>query len=137
MPELSVVQESNSRIATTLPAGLVAVFVGATSGIGEYALKAFVQNTKSPKVYFIGRSQPAADRIVAELRSLNPEGTYNFIQSDVALLKNVNAASEQILAHEDKINLLFMTQGTMAVESKMIRNLSYPKAVRIQAATIG
>ncbi|PSR87122.1 putative short-chain dehydrogenases/reductase [Coniella lustricola] len=116
MPELSVIQESNSRISARLPPGLVAVFVGATSGIGEYALKAFVRNTKSPRVYFIGRSRPAADKIVTDLKNLNPEGTYNFIQSDVALLKNVNTVSQQILAQEDKINLLFMTQGTMALE---------------------
>ncbi|KAF3771159.1 putative short-chain dehydrogenases/reductase [Cryphonectria parasitica EP155] len=116
MPELSTVQASNASLATSLPAGLVAVFVGATSGIGEYALKAFVKETTSPKVYFVGRTQADADRVVADLRKLNRQGTYIFIRSDVALLKNVNDVCAQILAKQEAINLLFMTQGTMAIE---------------------
>lgn len=43
MVELTKVRFSNKQIATTLPHGLVAVFVGATSGIGELAMRAFVQ----------------------------------------------------------------------------------------------
>ena len=31
------------------------VAVGGTSGIGEYALKAFVEHTVSPRVYLVGR----------------------------------------------------------------------------------
>jgi hypothetical protein len=54
---LAQVQSSNSRISTTLPAGLVAVFVGATSSIGETSLKQFAKHARQPRVYFLGRSQ--------------------------------------------------------------------------------
>ncbi|KAK0387692.1 hypothetical protein NLU13_3937 [Sarocladium strictum] len=59
MVTLKHVQASNSRVAQSLPAGLVAVFAGATSGIGELALKSFAKYTNRPKIYFIGRSQGA------------------------------------------------------------------------------
>ncbi|OBT65367.1 hypothetical protein VE03_06052 [Pseudogymnoascus sp. 23342-1-I1] len=116
MVTLSATEASNSRISSDLPAGLVAVFVGATSGIGEYALKEFAKQAKRPKIYFVGRSQDAANRITGELKDLNRTGQYTFIKSDVSLLKNVDTVCEQILAKETTINLLFQTQGTMRSE---------------------
>lgn len=83
MVTLGAAQASNARIATSLPSGMVAVFVGATGGIGENTLKKFAQHAKSPRIYLIGRSQESADRIVAECKKLNPDGVYTFIQSDV------------------------------------------------------
>ena len=43
-------------ISSSLPPNLVAVFVGTTSGIGLYTLKAFAKYALRPRVYFIGRS---------------------------------------------------------------------------------
>ncbi|KGO69213.1 hypothetical protein PITC_096260 [Penicillium italicum] len=43
MVSLPDVQSSNAQIGNTLPAGLVGVFVGATNGIGEAALKEFLR----------------------------------------------------------------------------------------------
>lgn len=118
MVSLPIVHDSNAKIATSLPAGMVAVFVGATSGIGEYTLKAFAQQTTTPTIYLVGRSDTAAKRIVAECKGINPGGKYIFIKSDVSLLKNVDEVCEQILAKEDSINLLFQTQGTMVLDSE-------------------
>ncbi|OBT78079.1 hypothetical protein VF21_03134 [Pseudogymnoascus sp. 05NY08] len=116
MVTLSAASASNSRISTTLPTGLVAVFVGATSGIGEYALKEFAQQAKDPRIYLVGRSEDAANRIIAESRVLNPTGQYTFIKSDISLLRNVDEVCQQILARESSINLLFQTQGTLLME---------------------
>jgi hypothetical protein len=74
MVSLSDIQSSNSRIASSLPLGLVAVFVEATSGIGETTLKQLAKHTRQPRVYFIGRSQEAGDRIVAECKALKRGG---------------------------------------------------------------
>ncbi|TKA61246.1 hypothetical protein B0A49_11964, partial [Cryomyces minteri] len=82
MISLSDVQSSNSRIASSLHPGLVAVFVGATNGIGEATLQQFVKHARQPRVYFIGRSQEAGDRIAAECKTLNPDGGYTFIKAD-------------------------------------------------------
>ncbi|XP_044723697.1 short chain dehydrogenase domain-containing protein [Hirsutella rhossiliensis] len=116
MVTLSAAEASNAKIATSLPIGMVAVFVGGTSGIGEYTLKNFAQNAKNPRIYLAGRSQDAANRIISECTKLNPDGQYIFIQSDVSLLKNVLPVCEQILSKEKCINLLFQTQGGLGVE---------------------
>lgn len=111
-------QASNAKIASNLPAGMVAVFVGGTNGIGEHALKRFAQHTKSPKIYLVGRSKDAANRIIAACEKLNPGGEYIFIQADIGLLQNVCGVCDQILAKEESINLLFQTQGGLQMDSK-------------------
>ena len=75
MVSLSEIQASNSRISSTLAPGLVALFVGATGGVGEFTLKKFAQYSNRPRIYFAGRSQTAADRITAELKDLELKGT--------------------------------------------------------------
>jgi NAD(P)-dependent dehydrogenase (short-subunit alcohol dehydrogenase family) len=118
MVSLSTVRQSNALISSTLPAGLVALFVGATSGIGEATLKKFAQYTTRPRAYFIGRSQEAADRIVAECRALNPGGEYIFRKVDVSLLRVVDEVCEEIKAKEQEngINLLFLSAGVPSMD---------------------
>jgi hypothetical protein len=53
MVSLSNIQTSNTGIASILP-GLVAVFVGATSGIGETTLRQCAKHARQPRVYFVG-----------------------------------------------------------------------------------
>ncbi|KAK5634787.1 hypothetical protein RRF57_010500 [Xylaria bambusicola] len=116
MVSLSTVSASNVRISSILPSNLVAVFIGATSGIGEATLKKFAQHTISPRVYFIGRSQEAADRIAAECRALNPTGQFIFRQADVSLIRNVDKVCEEIKAKEQSINLLFLSCGVASLD---------------------
>ena len=113
MVSLTAVQSSNARITSSLPPGLVAVFVGATNGIGETSLKQFAKHTRQPRVYFIGRSQEAGDRIAAECKALNADGQYTFIKADVSLLCVVDDVCKGIKSKEKAINLLFMSQGTL------------------------
>jgi len=114
MVQLHAVLASNVNIASTLPPNLVAVFVGATSGIGEYTLQAFAKHTKQPRVYFVGRSQQAADRIVRECKAVNPTGDFIFIRADVSLMKNVDDVCREIKSREKVINLLCLSQGTLS-----------------------
>ncbi|KLJ07874.1 hypothetical protein EMPG_16656 [Blastomyces silverae] len=111
MVSLTEVKSSNSLIPSTLTPGLVAVFVGATSGIGESTLKAFAKYAKQPRAYFVGRSRDAADRIVAECEALNPEGEYIFIQADISLIRVVDDVCEQIKAKESALNMLVLSAG--------------------------
>lgn len=104
---------SNSRIPTALPPGLVAVFVGATSGIGEYTLRALAKHAKAPRVYFVGRSQEAGNRISADCQALNPDGEFIFMKSDVSLLRNVDTICQEIKRKEKAINLVCLSQGTL------------------------
>lgn len=121
MVSLSVVQQSNALIKTgrAIPRGIVGVFVGATSGIGRACLVQFAQLTASPRIYFVGRSQQAANEILQNLRQTNPEGKYTFIRADVSLLRNVDKVCEQIRAEEESVNVLFLSQGTLDVTTGM------------------
>lgn len=111
MVSLSTVIASNALILTTLPVGLVAIFVGGTSGIGEATLKKFAKHAQKPRVYIIGRSQEAADRILAECKEINPEGEFIFLKVDVSLIRNVDEVCEDLKKKETVINLLFLSQG--------------------------
>jgi NADP-dependent 3-hydroxy acid dehydrogenase YdfG len=113
MVALEQIRSSNSKISTTLRPGLVAVFAGATSGIGESSLKQFAKNAIKPRIYFLGRSKQSGDRVHAELKKLNPDGEYTFISVDVSLLRSVDDVCRQIKEKETSINLLFLSTGTM------------------------
>ncbi|KAK0129268.1 hypothetical protein ONS95_001203 [Cadophora gregata] len=110
MVALDIVHASNARLRELGP-GLVALFVGGTSGIGEFTLKAFVKHADSPRVYLIGRSESAADRIITECKGLNKDGKVDFIKADVSELAEVDRACKIIQEKEKSVNLLFQTPG--------------------------
>lgn len=115
MVALPQVEISNTQIPSSLPKGLVAVFIGATNGIGETTLRQFARFTKGlqPKVIFVGRAQDAGDRIAKECKALNPEGEFTFMKADVGLIKGVDEVCGRIRGNVRAINLLFMSQGTL------------------------
>jgi len=113
MVSLEAMRASNARIASELPAGLVAVFLGATSGIGATSLKQFAKHARQPRIYFAGRREDEGNRIKTELKTLNPDGEYYYMKCDASLLKNVDQLCRDIKSKESAINLLFLTIGTM------------------------
>lgn len=116
MVSLSSVSASNSLIPEVIPAGLVAVFFGGTSGIGEITVKTLAKYARSPRIYIIGRSQDAADRILAECKAINPDGEFIFMKTDVSLIRNVDELSKEIKAKEKFLNLLFLTAGVANID---------------------
>jgi NADP-dependent 3-hydroxy acid dehydrogenase YdfG len=130
MVTLDIVQSSNSHISSTLPEKLVAVFVGATSGIGEITLKKFAQYTIKPRVYFIGRSQEAGERIEDQCREINPAGEFTFIKADVSLIRVIDKVCETIKAKEKSINILFLSSGVITFD-RVVRLYLTPNAKRL------
>lgn len=122
MVSLTAMQASNTRVATGLPPGLVGVFIGATSGIGENCLKAFAKHASKPRGYFVGRSQEAGDRILSELKALNPEGSYVFRKADVSLIKVVDEICIEIKSKEKAINILCLSQGVLQMYASKSHN---------------
>lgn len=59
-------------------------------------------------------SQDAADRIISEVEAMQPEVQMNLIRKDLTLLKNLDEVCNEMKAKETKLNLLFMTQGTLS-----------------------
>ena len=114
---LSTVRTSNATIKTLGP-GLVAVFVGGTSGIGESILKAFVSVAAAPRVYIIGRNRDAANRIVKECRAVNEASEVEFLQADVSEIANVDQVCSDIMQREKMLNLLVLTTGILTVHGR-------------------
>ncbi|KAL9083510.1 MAG: hypothetical protein Q9165_008491 [Trypethelium subeluteriae] len=133
MVALEAIRASNKRIATTFPQGLVAVFVGATNGVGEATILQFAKYVPSPRVYLIGRSQEAGKRILDECKALNSEGTFTFISKDTSLMRNVDEICENLKHQETSINLLFLTIGTMQTKIRTDEGLHYPAALTVHA----
>ncbi|RFU29282.1 hypothetical protein B7463_g7055, partial [Scytalidium lignicola] len=125
MVSLSQILNSNDSIPSTLPPGLVAVFLGGTSGVGETAVKQFAKHAIKPKIYIVGRSQEAADRITSECKKLNAGGEYVFLKSDLSLLKNVDAVSEEIKKREEYVNLLVLSTGSLIQGVETSEGLNY------------
>ncbi|KAL4924066.1 uncharacterized protein BDV17DRAFT_275525 [Aspergillus undulatus] len=117
MVNLQTVRAHNASLKS-LGEGLVAVFVGGTSGISLSTALTLARNTLSPRIYLIGRSQSAADAAIANIHSINPKAQPTFLQADITLLKNVDKVCDQIKAREEKLNLLFMTPGTMTLKGR-------------------
>ena len=116
----SQIQASNALIASTFPTRLVALFVGCTSGIGEITLKKFAQYARQPRAYVVGRSQDAAERIVAECTALNPGGEFIFVKADVSLIRVVDQVCEAIKAKGNVVNILFLSRGVMILDHRGI-----------------
>ncbi|GAB1204023.1 short-chain dehydrogenase/reductase [Aspergillus pseudonomiae] len=111
MASVAAVLDNNSGITRRYGSGLVAVFVGATSGIGESTARAFIRNTDASRAYLIGRDETRAMHIIKELHQIKPESQVTFIKSDVSLLREVDDACSAIQQKEDKVNILFLSPG--------------------------
>jgi hypothetical protein len=117
MVAIQTIRASNARIAG-LPEGLVGLFLGATSGIGQSALKQFVQYAVKPRVYIVARRAAAATELLAGLRAKNPHGTYEIIEKNVSLIKETDEVVEIVKAKETKLDILFMTVGFISFEGR-------------------
>ena len=119
MVSLQSIQQSNARIAT-LPKGLVALFIGATSGIGQSALQHFAHHASAPRIYTVARPQTAASHqeLLSSLGKSNPTGSYNLITADVSLVSEIDKIVNLISQKETKIDILVMSAGFMAFEGR-------------------
>jgi NAD(P)-dependent dehydrogenase (short-subunit alcohol dehydrogenase family) len=114
---LAQVRAHNSTLKNSAP-GLVAIFVGGTSGISHYTAREFARNTVAPHIYLVGRNETEAARITQELQSINSASKIDFIKKDVSLLREVDEACKAIKEKEKRVNLLFMTIGTLTLQGR-------------------
>jgi NAD(P)-dependent dehydrogenase (short-subunit alcohol dehydrogenase family) len=134
MVKLSEVQAANVALKSTRP--LTAVVVGGTNGIGKGFLDQLASNTTRPKIYIVGRSEAVLSQIQSELSKINPTGTYISIQADdLTLLSNVEKATQQILAQEKQVDILFMSVGflTFAARDETAEGLDKITSIRYYA----
>lgn len=132
MVSLAEIKAFNSTL-TALPQTLVAVVVGGTNGIGKAFLQQLASQTRSPKIYYVGRNETVLNDIKTELTSLNPSGTYIPIKAgDLTLLSSIEAATKQIASQESKIDILFQSQGflTFAGRNESVEGLDKITSIR-------
>ncbi|ETI21759.1 hypothetical protein G647_05828 [Cladophialophora carrionii CBS 160.54] len=122
MVQLDVIRAANTALFQGRP--FVAVFAGATSGIGEATLRAFATangvHGKGLRAYVVGRRKEPTEEILTDCSRLCPDGNFIFVHAkDLALLEEVDKVCSEITRAERetagkesaRIDLLFMSQG--------------------------
>jgi len=111
MVKLPSIRQSNAAFAAdrSKSSGLVCVFAGATSGIGASTLELLVSMLHDSKFYVLGRSAERFEAQREKLGKQNPSCQVEFIEGDVSLLSDLDAACKQILA--EKVDFLYMSPG--------------------------
>ena len=140
MVKLDIVRKSNAGFVQSHP--LVAVFVGGTSGIGEFTLRALAKTHgrqgKGLRAYIVGRNVAAAEKIIADCTGLCPSGQFRFVKAaDLSLLKDVDRVCAEVAELEEKesaassgkarIDILVMSQHyfPLIFQSRKGRSLTF------------
>lgn len=110
MVAIGAVRKSNAQIAK-LPEGLVALFLGATSGIGRSALVQFAKYAVRPRIYIVARRASATTALLDELHKTNQGAICTVIEKDVSLIRETNDVVEFVKARESRLDLLMKTVG--------------------------
>ncbi|KAK9246503.1 hypothetical protein V1506DRAFT_165770 [Lipomyces tetrasporus] len=117
MVNIKYVRISNSWL-TAKPPGMVAVFVGGTSGIGQGTLKQLAKYATAPKVYVVGRSKSSAAPLLRELESMNAKGAFIFMETEISLIRNVDTVCREIRQNEKKVDLIFLSSGFLSLQGR-------------------
>jgi NAD(P)-dependent dehydrogenase (short-subunit alcohol dehydrogenase family) len=117
MVDLQTVLQSNSRLQDVKDPQ-VALFVGATSGIGLGILKEFARNSANPRVYIVARNATAAAPLAEELRLMSPGGHFEIIGMNVSLIKDAEKVAEFIKSKESSLDLLCMSVGFFSLDGR-------------------
>ena len=127
MVTLEAVRSRNAQLLQSRQP-FVAVYVGGTAGIGEYAVRALAANyakhgqETGPRVYVVGRNVKAATKIIADCRTTCPSGEFNFVKAEnLSLLKDVDRVCDEIIQAEKaradgtgRVDFLMQTQGYLS-----------------------
>jgi NAD(P)-dependent dehydrogenase (short-subunit alcohol dehydrogenase family) len=120
---------------THLDQGPVALFAGATAGLGEATLRAYAAAHPTARIYFVGRNAAAAARIEADVRraradaapggsggeGARPSADVVFIKTDLSLIANGRAVRDAFVAREGeetRLDFLCMSQGYLTVRPR-------------------
>lgn len=93
----------------------VAVFVGATSGIGLGTIEALLRTVKGCTIFIIGRSQQKFAGKISRLESLDPTANINFIEAQVSLLQDIDRVCNVLLERIKVLDILWLSQGGLGL----------------------
>lgn len=106
------IQASNGLI-NDATAPRISVFVGGTSGIGKFTVKALVSTGASMRIYLVGRksSEERTNTFLQELNVINSKAEVIWTEGEISLLSEVKRVCEVIKSKESRVDLLFLTTG--------------------------
>ncbi|KAJ3504203.1 hypothetical protein NLJ89_g8057 [Agrocybe chaxingu] len=130
MPSLAIVKAANASFNPSYTP--IIVITGATSGIGEAITRLFASLQKGrAQIYLVGRNRAAANSIIASLPQPPPEVskhnssqtpaqgyTYEFIQCDVSLMKNVHDLARDLSSRLPHLNFLVHSAGVIGLSRR-------------------
>jgi NAD(P)-dependent dehydrogenase (short-subunit alcohol dehydrogenase family) len=115
MVSLSEMRASNTRITEdTVPH--IAVFTGATDGIGKAALVRLLATKLPIKVYVIGRNGDKHKAFLDQLRGSNKQANVIWLEGQLTLLADTRRLCDEIKAREKCIDALYMSAGFISSE---------------------
>ena len=115
MVSLREVEQSNAHFASQKHAGKTAVFIGATSGIGEATLEVMISLLRTPTFYIVGRSASRFEVQRERLVEINPEARIIFIEAEISLISSVDRVCRQIREAERVIDYLYLSSRNLPV----------------------
>jgi NAD(P)-dependent dehydrogenase (short-subunit alcohol dehydrogenase family) len=130
MVAIHQVREHNAALGGE-DAGLVALFTGATRGIGAATLHQLVRCLNKPTIYAVGRSATQFAHQQAELQSLNPGAHIKFIEANITLLREVDRVCQLVAEAEERLDLLFMSPGFIPVNGPDYTDESIDKCMSL------
>ncbi|KZZ87556.1 NAD(P)-binding domain protein [Moelleriella libera RCEF 2490] len=115
MDDKSEILASSEQFARQQSSGRVAVFMGATAGIGESTLGQMVTMLNDSVFYTLGRNP---EHISGKLDQLSATAAKRgniiiFVESQVSSIASIDAACDRIRAAESKVDYLCMSPGGM------------------------
>ncbi|KAH8657682.1 hypothetical protein BX600DRAFT_438873 [Xylariales sp. PMI_506] len=135
MPSISSIKGSNDKITgSNIPS--VAVFIGATAGIGKATLTSLVSKKLDLKVYIIGRNKQQHEPFLDQLRNINPKATIIWLEGQVSLLaEETSEGLDASLVLQYWSRALFITSLLPLLRYKPSDKTEYtPRVISIMAA---
>ncbi|KAF5329449.1 hypothetical protein D9619_009165 [Psilocybe cf. subviscida] len=122
---LSTIRASNAKFVHSFANRPVAVFVGGTAGVGAAMATSFLEHTNgNSDIVIVGRNRAAAEGVFASApahqssASSSVGAQRDFVECDITLMKNVEAATKVIKEKYPKINYLVMSPGVMTLSGR-------------------
>lgn len=95
-------------------AGKVILITGATAGLG-YESALVLADHGPAHIYFTGRSQSSADKLINQVHSTHPSTPITFIPCDMTDLNAVRTAAQTLLSQTSRLDILLANAGIMCV----------------------
>ena len=94
--------------------GKVILITGGTNGLGFETALSFAAHGPA-HIYFTGRSQPSADKLIKEVKTKYSDTPITFIRCDLASLQFVEDAAKELVSKTDRLDIFMANAGIMAL----------------------